>query len=193
MAEKPSTPQAAMDNSIHQPSDVGEISSLESLGPPPNGGVVAWLQVVGSWIIFFNTLGILNSYGQFQTLYETDILRDETSSNISWIGSVQFFLCFVTCIFTGPIWDAGHLHVLLITGTILGVFGLMMVSICHTYWQFFLAQAIVVGIGFGLVFIPASAIINQWFTTKSAYAVGVATTGSSIGDSRQAAFLDVRH
>lgn len=24
-------------------------------GPPPNGGLQAWLQVVGSWSLFFNT------------------------------------------------------------------------------------------------------------------------------------------
>lgn len=24
-------------------------------GPPPNGGLTAWLQVVGSWMLFFNT------------------------------------------------------------------------------------------------------------------------------------------
>jgi hypothetical protein len=28
-------------------------------GPPPNGGLVAWLQVLGSFCLFFNTWGIL--------------------------------------------------------------------------------------------------------------------------------------
>ncbi len=28
-------------------------------GPPPNGGLTAWLQVLGSWMLFFNTWGIL--------------------------------------------------------------------------------------------------------------------------------------
>lgn len=27
--------------------------------PPPNGGMVAWLQVLGGWMLFFNTWGIL--------------------------------------------------------------------------------------------------------------------------------------
>jgi hypothetical protein len=43
----------------------------------------------------FNTLiltllqGILNTFGVFQTYYESGDLFTETSSNISWIGSVQ--------------------------------------------------------------------------------------------------------
>lgn len=28
-------------------------------GPPPNGGAVAWVQVVGAWVLFFNTWGLL--------------------------------------------------------------------------------------------------------------------------------------
>ena len=28
-------------------------------GPPPNGGAAAWMQVLGAWMLFFNTWGIL--------------------------------------------------------------------------------------------------------------------------------------
>ncbi|KAI9875953.1 MAG: hypothetical protein M1830_007685 [Pleopsidium flavum] len=181
-SEKRTLPQQALENGT--PSNAHAVEqkpALISPGPPPDGGLAAWLQVACSWLIFFNVLGILNTYGQFQTIYETDILINQSSSNISWIGSVQFLLCYLTTIFTGPIWDSGHLRFLLIVGTVISVFGMMMLSLCHTYWQFFLAQAIVVGVGFGFVFMPASAIVPQWFSTKNSFAVGVATTGSSIG------------
>ena len=29
------------------------------LGPVPDGGAKAWMQVLGSWMLFFNTWGIL--------------------------------------------------------------------------------------------------------------------------------------
>lgn len=32
-------------------------------GPVPNGGLQAWLQVLGSWMLFFNTWGLLNTFG----------------------------------------------------------------------------------------------------------------------------------
>lgn len=148
---------------------------------PPDGGLTAWMQVAASWLILFNVLGLLNTYGQFQTLYETNILQQETASAISWIGSAQFLMCYLVCVFTGPVWDAGHVRVLLGVGTIIMVFGLMMLSLCHEYYQFFLAQTIVTGIGFGFVFLPASGIVPQWFSTRAAFAVGVSMTGSSIG------------
>lgn len=148
---------------------------------PPNGGLQAWLQVAGAWTIMFNVLGLLNSYGQFQSIYETDILRRETTSTIAWIGSAQFLVCYVVCIFTGPLLDTGRLHLLLGVGTVVTVFGLMMVSLCHTFYQFFLAQTIVTGIGFGLIFLPASSVVSQWFSTRTPLAIGISVSGSSIG------------
>jgi hypothetical protein len=37
------------------------------------------------------------------------------------------------------------------TGTVLTAFGLMMTSLCHEYYQFFLAQGVVTGAGLSLV------------------------------------------
>ncbi|KAJ5921447.1 monocarboxylate permease mch4 [Penicillium verhagenii] len=151
------------------------------LPPPPNGGSMAWLQVAGAWTIMFNVLGLLNTYGQFQTIYETDLLKTESASTIAWIGSAQFLVCYSVCIFTGPLLDTGHLHLLLGIGTVVTVFGLMMVSLCHSFYQFFLAQTIVTGIGFGLTFLPASSVVSQWFSTRTPLAIGISVTGSSIG------------
>ncbi|KAH8699314.1 putative monocarboxylate permease mch4 [Talaromyces proteolyticus] len=148
---------------------------------PPNGGFMAWLQVAGAWTIMFNVLGLLNSYGQFQNIYETDLLKNESASTIAWIGSAQFLVCYLVCIFTGPLLDTGHLHLLLGIGTVVTVFGLMMVSLCHSYYQFFLAQTIVTGIGFGLIFLPASSVVSQWFSTRTPLAIGISVSGSSIG------------
>ena len=49
----------------------------------PDGGLVAWLQVLGSFMIFFNTWGVVNSFGVYQTYYENNILQSEGASRIS--------------------------------------------------------------------------------------------------------------
>jgi len=82
---------------------------------------------------------------------------------------------------TGPLYDAGYFRELLLSGSFLVVFGQMMLSLCHTYWQAFLAQAICIGIGTGLLFVPSVSILSQYFSTRVAIAVGLAATGSSIG------------
>ncbi|KAK7207743.1 major facilitator superfamily domain-containing protein [Myxozyma melibiosi] len=58
---------------------------------------------------------------------------------------------------------------------------MMMTSLCKEYWQIMLAQGITVGLGTGCLFIPAIAVIPQYFTTKRAFASGLVAAGSSLG------------
>lgn len=149
--------------------------------PPPNGGMLAWMQVLGAFFLNFNTWGIVNSYGVFQSYYSTGLLASSSESAISWIGSIQAFLMLVIAVLCGRALDAGYFYTDILIGTFLEVFGTMMTSICKEYWQVFLAQGVVVGIGAGMVFIPGVAIVGTYFSTRRATAIGLAATGSCIG------------
>ena len=130
-----------------------------------------------------HTRGIVNTYGVYQTFYQTNFLSSESESNISWIGSIQAFLLFIVGAVAGPVFDAGYLKSLIWTGAILSVLGMMLTSISSRYWQVLLSQGVVVGIGTGCLFIAAISIISQYFTTKKVFAYGITSTGSSIGES----------
>jgi hypothetical protein len=39
--------------------------SASNIGSVPNGGTIAWLQVLASFFLFFNSWGIINTYGMF--------------------------------------------------------------------------------------------------------------------------------
>jgi predicted MFS family arabinose efflux permease len=82
---------------------------------------------------------------------------------------------------SGPLFDRGYFYALLWTGSFLVVFGMMMTSLCHHYWQVMLAQGLVVGVGFGCLFVPSVAIVATYFSSKKSLATGIAATGSSLG------------
>ena len=147
----------------------------------PDGGFAAWLQVAAAFCIFMNTSGLFNSFGIFQGFYTRSLLASTSGSDISWIGSLQGCLILLICIVTGPLYDLGYLHSLVNIGTFAIVFGMMMTSICHEYWQFIIAQGVVVGIGNGLLFLPSIAIVPQYFAKRKALASGIVAAGSSIG------------
>lgn len=157
------------------------VPSINDIKTIPNGGTMAWLQVLGAFFLFFNSWGIINAFGVYQTYYETNFLSSSSSSDISWIGSVQAFLLIFIGPLTGPLYDAGYFRVLVLVGSFLIVFGQMMLSLCHSFWQVFLAQAICVGIGAGCLFVPSVAILSTYFNTKLATATGLAASGSSLG------------
>lgn len=148
---------------------------------PPNGGTQAWLQVFGTFGVFFNTWGLLNTFGVFQTYYETGELFVEPSSNISWVGSVQAFLVLVGGLVSGPLYDRGFLRFLVVAGAFLVVLGHMMLSLATQYWQVVLAQGFCIGLGAGLMFTPSVTVLQSYFSTRIGLASGIAAAGSSLG------------
>lgn len=121
-------------------------------------------------------------YGVFQTYYQSKTLRNESASNIAWIGSIQGSCLLLVSLFAGPLYDKGYVRSLLYTGTLLTVFSMMMTSICEAYWQFIMAQGVTFGLGSGLLYLPGASIISQYFDEKKAIAFGIASMGSSIGE-----------
>ncbi|KAK6076313.1 major facilitator superfamily transporter [Seiridium cupressi] len=148
---------------------------------PPNGGLVAWLQVSAGFILFFNTWGMISAFRVFQTYYESGELFEASSTEISWIGSIHCFLLQLTGLIAGPIYGRGYLRLLLIAGGLMVVFGMMMLSLSNEYWKALLAQAFCVGIGAGLLFLPTVSLIPTWFSTRIGLAVRIASSGSSLG------------
>jgi MFS family permease len=155
--------------------------SVRDVSKIPNGGLWAWLQVLGGFFLLFNSWGIINTFGSYQAYYETNLLADSSPSSISWIGSIQAFLLLLVGALTGPIYDAGYFRELLIVGSVLLVLGQMMLSLCTTYWQVLLSQALCIGIGTGCLFIPSVAILSTYFSTRIGTAIGIAASGSSFG------------
>lgn len=66
-------------------------------------------------------------------------------------------------------------------GVILLPGGFVAASFSTRVWHLYLSQGLCVGLGIGLIYIPATAIIPQWFTTKRSLANGICAAGSGIG------------
>lgn len=149
-------------------------------GPVPEGGLEAWLQVLGSWVLLVDTWGLINSFGVFQTFYERDLLSESSASSISWIGSLQGALLMLVGPISGPLYDAGYFREILWAGLFLIVLGQFMTSLCTRYWEVLLAQGVCIGVGCGLVFLPSAAILSQYFHKRRALVLGIASTGSPL-------------
>ena len=165
---------------LKETSDAGSEDAEKAEKPPPNawmdpksfpeGGAKAWLTVAGASACLFVSFGWVNCVGIFQDYYQTHQLKEYSASNIAWIPALQskfssscypvyltmlvFFMLFGGT-FVGRIFDSYGPRYLLIVGTFLHVFGLMMTSISKKYYQLLLSQAICSSIGASMVFYPA--------------------------------------
>ncbi|CCM04654.1 uncharacterized protein FIBRA_06838 [Fibroporia radiculosa] len=143
----------------------------------PDGGLRAWLSVLGGFCVLVSTFGYSNSFGVFQDYY---VLKGaSTASNVSWIGSLQLFLMFAMGLPAGRLFDAGYFHHTSVIGSFLYVFSIFMLSLAdpRRYYQLVLSQGVGMGLGSGLLLVPTmSAQAHHWRKRRS-LAMGIVMTG----------------
>lgn len=96
----------------------------------PEGGLEAWLVVLGSWCGLVAALGILNTIGTFQTYVSRNQLSGYSEGTVGWIFSLYTALCFFCGIYIGPLFDKYGPRWLIGPGSIAVVASLMITSVC---------------------------------------------------------------
>ncbi|KAJ5143030.1 uncharacterized protein N7515_001817 [Penicillium bovifimosum] len=145
----------------------------------PDGGLLAWTQVLTGHLVVFNVWGYITSYGFFQEYYVETL--DVSPANASWIGAVQMFLVQFLSMFSGRAMDAGYLRPCIAFGCLFQVAGALGTSFGTKLWHFWLAQGVASGIGHGLVFSPMISLYATYFTSKRVMAVSLASCGAATG------------
>ncbi|OTB08590.1 hypothetical protein M426DRAFT_51561 [Hypoxylon sp. CI-4A] len=146
---------------------------------PPDGGLIAWSQTFPAHIANMMSWGYGTGFSVFQLYYKQT--RGWPASQVSWIGSIQIFLCFVVGMISGRLSDAGYPRLMYAVGAMVSIFAMFMTSMATAYWQVLLAQGICSGIGGGLMFMPATANVTTYFRKKRSLAVAINGCGSSTG------------
>ena len=122
-------------NRLSPPPTDGPIPS-EKTGPQdqadghafPEGGLRAWLVVLGSFSGMTASFGILNSAGTFLAYLSTHQLVHESPSAVGWIFSIYAFLTFFCGVQIGPVFDAYGPRWLVFAGTVCLIGGMMGVA-----------------------------------------------------------------
>ena len=154
-------------------------ASVADPGPPPDGGTRAWTQAFMGHLVIFNTWGMIATFGVFQQYYTLELGLEPSA--VSWIGSMQMLGHFALGIITGRMFDAGYFYLSIRSGMIIAALGMFMTSLSTKYWQFFLAQGIMNGLGNGMQFAPALSLITTYFSRNRSVALAIMASGSATG------------
>ncbi|KAM5536454.1 hypothetical protein V8D89_009890 [Ganoderma adspersum] len=147
---------------------------------PPDGGLQAWLVVFGVSLGMGAIIGPINAWGTWQAYYEEDLLRNKSSSDIAWIGSVQSALGYAPGLIAGRLFDLGHFKFPVFASSVLFVIFMFLTAECTQYWQFLLCQGFGMGITSGVFFNIGSMVLTHWFKKRLGIALGIVYTGTSI-------------
>ncbi|KAL5050406.1 hypothetical protein BDW71DRAFT_125041 [Aspergillus fruticulosus] len=147
----------------------------------PEGGLEAWLVVLGSFLGLFASLGLVNTIGSFQAYLQTNQLKDYSSGSIAWIFGIYAFLTFFGGVQVGPVFDARGPRLLVFGGSVLVMLQVVTMGFCTQYWHFVLSIGIAGGLGTSMIFTPAVSAIGHYFNERRGVATGLAATGGSVG------------
>ncbi|CAH6718765.1 probable transporter Mch4p [[Candida] jaroonii] len=162
-------------------SDFSDDSHDQMNNDIPDGGLRAYMVLLGSFLGLTANFGTLNSVGAIQTYLATHQLSDVSASTLSWIFSIYLALAFSLTIVVGPYFDSQGALKPMVLGNILSFCGMMATANCKTVWQFILALSLCHGIGNSLLISPLVGVVSHWFYHKIGLAIGLSSVGGSIG------------
>ncbi|KAI9492078.1 major facilitator superfamily domain-containing protein [Zychaea mexicana] len=146
----------------------------------PDGGLKAWLVVVGSFCGFFASQGYGYSWGVFFDELNANVYPGQMTE-LSWIGSLWYCLCNIT----GPfyIYMASKVddRYILATSCILSCLAMMLASITNAVWQLYITQGIMSGFGASLAWFSCMRGPQMWFSKRRGLAVGITMAASGAG------------
>ncbi|KAJ7672831.1 major facilitator superfamily domain-containing protein [Mycena rosella] len=149
----------------------------------PDGGLDAWLSILGSSLVALATFGTVVGYGAFNDYYETTYLSNYSATLISMIGSIQLLILYIFGGLSGALFDAFGPRYMIPASGIVSSFALFMLSISQPQriYQQFLTQAVLFGLGATFAFFPSLAVCAHWFKRRLAFAMGFPIAAGSVG------------
>ncbi|KAI5950772.1 hypothetical protein KGF54_003846 [Candida jiufengensis] len=176
----PSLPSSSIMEVTHSNESIDEDD--EQLHPDnfPDGGLKAYLVLLGSFLGCIVTLGVMNSVGAVQAYVSNNILENYSESTISWIFSIYYFLSYAIALVSGPLFDKNGVFWLLVLFTIFTFVGLMGIANSTEIYHFILGF-IALGIGTGLGMNPLISVVSHYFFYKRGLTVAIGMSGGSIG------------
>ncbi|KAF2632805.1 MFS general substrate transporter [Macroventuria anomochaeta] len=172
-------------NSVeHRASDSTTDSETCIIKEEREGGVATWMTVVGSILVYYCSMGVLNSFGFFHNYYSHDFLKNTPTSVIAFIRTLQIALTNSLAAVSGALCDYYGIRFGLRIGAGSGTaVGLLAMSFAQAgrFWQVFLVQGLLMGFAAAFGAQPALTVVGQHFQQQREVAMGFVTAGSALG------------
>ncbi|KIK68793.1 hypothetical protein GYMLUDRAFT_36287 [Collybiopsis luxurians FD-317 M1] len=147
----------------------------------PNGGY-GWVCVAAQFLVNGFTWGAVASYSVYLAYYLShNIFPDAEPLDFALIGGCNFSMAMLAAPFATLMTRLYGVKAPMLLGVFLFPAGYVAASFAHKAWHLYLSQGVLLGLGVGFIYIPASGIIPQWFTTRRSLANGICAAGSGIG------------
>ncbi|KAI9346148.1 major facilitator superfamily domain-containing protein [Obelidium mucronatum] len=147
---------------------------------PPDGGLDAWLTVVGSFVAHMICYGPEYSYGVYAAYYLQRNLG--SASAISLVGAIGAGSINIAGIPTASLMAKFGFQKVVFAGAVFYGLGYFLASFCgNSIPLLCLTQGFIYGVGSSFAYYPAISAPGQWFSKKRGIATGFGMAGSGMG------------
>ncbi len=139
-----------------------------------------WYVAAGAFAVLFLAYGLQFSYGLFATgmAQELGWSRAETS-----LPYALYVLCYMLLsVYTGRATDRLGPRVVITLGAALLGLGWGASALVGERWQLVATLGVVAALGMSVTWVPCNATVARWFVRRRGLAVGLASSGTSVGN-----------
>ncbi|KAI0534033.1 MFS transporter, MCP family, solute carrier family 16, member 6 [Xylaria digitata] len=168
--------------SIGSPTFLEETQQDDIAMPPPPDGGYGWFCVLAQFLINGFTWGVAASYSVYLAYYLSHkIFPEARPIDYAFIGGFNFAFALLVAPLATLLMRFHGVKTPMFFGVVAVSAGFVSASFATKIWHLYLSQGLCVGIGIGLIYIPATSVIPQWFSQKRSLANGICASGSGIG------------
>ncbi|KAK3186944.1 hypothetical protein K4F52_004388 [Lecanicillium sp. MT-2017a] len=152
-----------------------------AIEPPPDGGY-GWVCTVAAATINMHSWGFSSAYSVFLAHYLADeTFPGATPLMYAFVGGLSLASLFlISPVATVCVGKFG-IRPTMFAGMVVETCSMITASLATEIWHLFLTQGVLFGCGLGLLFIPAAAVVPQWFSKKRSLASGISLAGAALG------------
>ncbi|GAB6024697.1 [acyl-carrier-protein] S-malonyltransferase [Chamberlinius hualienensis] len=146
--------------------------------PPPDGGW-GWVVVFASFMIHIIADGVTYTFGIF--FVELVRFYNEGKGATSWIASILVGVTLGSGPLASALTNKYGCRTVTIAGSVVATIGFITSLFAPNVVVLYFTIGILVGLGFGLIYLPAIVSVTCYFEKKRAFATGIAVCGSGLG------------
>ncbi|BFZ58074.1 hypothetical protein PYCC9005_005132 [Savitreella phatthalungensis] len=150
---------------------------------PPDGGY-GWVVVASQTLINGMTWGVNASFAIYLSHYTanaTQYFPGTTTTQFTFVGGISVCTALLVSPVSGLLSHLFGHRMPMFLGCFLEAAAFISASYAKKFWQLFLSQGVLFGVGLGLLYAPAVHIPAQWFGRRRALAQGITSGGSGLG------------
>ncbi|KAK1135635.1 hypothetical protein K0M31_000222 [Melipona bicolor] len=151
---------------------------------PPDGGLRAWMIMIGSFVINGVLFSVINTYSLiYLELQKSLIESGETaaSSKAALVGSLTIGTTFFLSPISGILTDKIGIQMTTFLGGALASSGMLLSSLFSSQVSLlYLTYGVMYGLGASLAYTPSLAILGHYFKRYLGLVNGIVTAGSSV-------------